>query len=101
MKRELRFTSFFSIFIMILNTTLLPSQQLMVGFKFLASGSFQQVVDYTIKVHRRTVSRAITRVTRAILKLRKEFVYWPIPEECTVIALETYEQNDFPYVERV
>jgi len=81
------------------NHALLPSQQLMIGLRFFACGSFQQVIGDTINVHKSTVSRTIQRVITAILKLRKEYIYWPSEPECAAIALELHELHHFPCVE--
>ena len=49
------------------NHALTAAQQLLIELRFLASGSFQQVIADTMKVNKSTISRTITRVTKALL----------------------------------
>ena len=55
------------------NHALTAAQQLLIELRFLASGSFQQVIADTVKVNKSTISRTITRVTKALLKLHNSF----------------------------
>ena len=80
------------------NHALLPSLQLMTGLRFFACGSFQQVIGGTLKIDKSKVCRTITRVTKALLKLRNEMIYWPSEEECASIATELCNSHNFPCV---
>ena len=80
------------------NHALLPSLQLMTGLRFFACGSFQQVIADTLKIDKSRVCRTITRVTKALLKLRNEMIYWPSEEECASIATELCNSHNFPCV---
>ena len=83
------------------NHVLLASQELLTGFRFFACGSFQQVIANTIKIYESTVCHTITRVTKALLKLRNEMIYWPSEEECATIATELRGSHNFPRVEGI
>ena len=83
------------------NHALTAAQQLLIELRFLASGSFQQVIADTMKVNKSTVSRTITRVTKALLKLHNSFIYWPSAQECARIASIVYLSSHFPCVEGI
>ena len=67
----------------------------------MASGSFQQVIADTMKVNKSTISRTITRVTKALLNYTIHLIYWPSAQECARIASIIYLSPHFPCVEGI
>ena len=61
----------------------------------------QQVIGDTVNIDKSTVCHTITRVTKALLKLRNEMIYWPSEEECATIATELRDSHTFRCVEGI
>ncbi|XP_052082587.1 putative nuclease HARBI1 isoform X2 [Mytilus californianus] len=59
------------------NHALTVPQQVMVTMRFLATGSFLQVVGDTIGLHKGTVSRIVSDVLNSLCDKRDEFIKWP------------------------
>ncbi|CAC5426628.1 JAG1 [Mytilus coruscus] len=60
------------------NHDLTVPQQIMVTLRFLATGSFLQVVGNTTGLHEGTVSRIVSGVLDALCDKRDEFIKWPM-----------------------
>ena len=80
------------------NQSLSPALQLAVGLRFYACGSFQQVVGDTVKVHKTTVCRSISRVTDAIVKRKSMFLSWPSEVELQENANLIFNRSKLPNV---
>ena len=81
------------------NHALPPLQQVLIGLRFYASGSFLQVIGDTFGVDKSTVSRVITDVSRALIAKQPLFIKSPSTnEECTTIKNELYSRGRFPCV---
>ncbi|XP_071118415.1 putative nuclease HARBI1 [Haliotis cracherodii] len=74
-------------------------QQLMIAFRFYASGSFLQVIGDTMGVDKNTVSRVIVDVTDALVKRKNEFIKWPT-QECYIRQVQDgfFALGGFPSV---
>ncbi|CAC5398858.1 HARBI1 [Mytilus coruscus] len=59
------------------NHALTVPQMVMVTLRFLATGSFLQVVGDTIGLHKGTVSRIVSDVLTSLCNKRDEFIKWP------------------------
>ena len=57
------------------NHALTPAQQLLIELRLLSSGLFQQVIADTMKVHKSTICRTISRVTKALLSIQKYILF--------------------------
>ena len=81
------------------NHALQPLTQVLIALRFYASGSFIQVVGDTIGVDKSTVSRLVTKVSRALVARRNRFVKWPSTNaEFTVSKNAFYRRGGFPCV---
>ena len=81
------------------NHALSVENQVLIGLRFLASGSFQQVIGDTIGVHKLTVSRTVDRFCTAIINRRREFVKFPMTEnEKNHIKEGFFKLGGFPSV---
>ena len=59
------------------NHAITPTLQILVSLRFLASGSFLQVIGDTFGLPKSTVSRTVTDVTLALAHKQSEFIVWP------------------------
>ncbi|XP_071176203.1 putative nuclease HARBI1 [Mytilus edulis] len=59
------------------NHALTVPQMVMVTLRFLATGSFLQVVGDTIGLHKGTASRIVSDVLTSLCNTRDEFIKWP------------------------
>ncbi|XP_063447160.1 putative nuclease HARBI1 [Mytilus trossulus] len=76
------------------NHALSVEQQIMVTLRFLASGSFLQVIGDTLGLDKSTVSRVVDSVLDALCEKRNEFIQWPTNLNQT--KAEFYEFAGFP-----
>ncbi|XP_063399771.1 putative nuclease HARBI1 [Mytilus trossulus] len=76
------------------NHALSVEQQTMVTLRFLASGSFLQVIGDTLGLDKSTVSRVVDSVLDALCEKRNEFIQWPTNLNQT--KAEFYEFAGFP-----
>ena len=57
----------------------MPEQlQVLVAFRFYATGTFQTVVSDLVGVHRSSVSRIVSGVTAALARHKNEYISFPI-----------------------
>jgi len=59
------------------NQSLSAMNQLLIGLRFYATGSFQLVVGDTFNVSKSTICHTVHRVTSAIASLREKYVQFP------------------------
>ncbi|CAG2198669.1 HARBI1 [Mytilus edulis] len=78
------------------NHALSVEQQIMVTLRFLASGSFFQVIGDTLGLDKSTVSRMVDSVLDALCDKRNEFIQWPTNLNQT--KAEFYEFAGFPNI---
>jgi hypothetical protein len=78
------------------NFALIPDVQVLVALRFLASGSFLQVIGDTFGVNKSTVSRVVRDVCVALLNKREEFICWPSNQEKEAIKNGFYQMARFP-----
>ena len=78
--------------------TLPPLLQVMTVLRFYASGSFQiqDMCAELIGIHQSTASRAITRVTDALLRRVPGYVLMPTQEEAENSKRKSFQRNGFP-----
>ncbi len=69
------------------NHALSVEKQVLVTLRFLASGSFLQVIGDTVGLDKSTISRTVDRVCDAIVNLRGDFIKWPTTDWRPVIAI--------------
>ncbi|CAH2101261.1 unnamed protein product [Euphydryas editha] len=75
-----------------------PMLQLLIALRFFGTGSFQAVIGDTANVSKATVCRVIERVTTAIVLLRPQYVYMPIPQQRPSVASRFHDIAGFPRV---
>lgn len=80
------------------NLPLTPMQQLLVGLRFYASGSFQLTVGDTVGISKATASRVVSRVSAAIASLRPQYIVFPREEDRARIIQDFYNIANFPGV---
>ncbi|XP_017468241.1 PREDICTED: putative nuclease HARBI1 isoform X3 [Rhagoletis zephyria] len=73
-------------------------QQLLICLRFYATGSFYITIGDFSSLHKSTVCRIITRVTKAIASLRSQFINLPSNGEILKIQEEFYNIARFPRV---
>ncbi|CAG2228481.1 HARBI1 [Mytilus edulis] len=78
------------------NHALSVEQQIMVTLRFLASGSFLQVIGDTLGLDKSTVSRVVDSVLDALCEKRNQFIQWPTNLNQT--KAEFYEFAGFPNI---
>ena len=81
------------------NHALQPLTQVLIALRFYASASFLKVVGDTIGVDKSTVSRVVTKVSRALVAMRNRFVKWPSTNaKLTASKNAFYRRGGFPFV---
>lgn len=55
--------------------------QILITLRFYKSGSFQYINGDLIHVHQSSVSRCISKVTKALVKIKSKYIYFPSTEE--------------------
>ena len=81
------------------NKALSPFSQVLIFLRYVASGSFFEVVGDTIAVEKSTVSRTVHRVAEALCKKRDRFIRWPvIPAEKQKNREDFFRLGGFPRV---
>ena len=82
------------------NRALKPQDQVLVALRFLASGSFLEVVGDTVGgIPKCTVSRIVSRVSTALARKQNEFIRWPsTAAERQEIKQGFFEKGGFPGV---
>jgi len=81
------------------NHAITPTLQILVALRFLASGSFLQVIDDTFGLPKSTVSRIVTDVTLALAHKQSEFIVWPSdPVEMHEVKRGFFDKGGFPGV---
>jgi hypothetical protein len=78
------------------NFALIPDVQVLIALRFLASGSFLQVIGDTFGVDKSTVSRVVRDVCVALSNKREEFICWPSNQEKEAIKNGFYQMARFP-----
>lgn len=76
-----------------------PIDQVLTTLQYYASGSFMRCVGDMAGLHKSTVCRIIQRVTRAIAKLRPQYINMPATDEDRLaVATDFYKISRFPKV---
>lgn len=78
--------------------TLSAEMQVLVALRFYASGSFQNVVGDTVNVHKSTVSRIVYRVSAALCRHARDFIYFPNQAQANRQKRQFLVKNNFPNV---
>lgn len=81
------------------NKAVSPIQQVLIALEYYACGSFQRCVGDTAGVHKSSVSRIIYRVSKAIARMRAEWISMPETiEDMERTATDFYALSAFPKV---
>ncbi|XP_061170415.1 putative nuclease HARBI1 [Saccostrea echinata] len=80
------------------NSALSVQNQVMITLRYLASGSFLQVVGDTLGFDKSTVSRTVKRVTEALVARADTFIKWPDATAKSTIKTGFYRMAGFPNV---
>ena len=72
--------------------------QILLTLRFLATGTFQQVIGDLFGVHKSTACVIIQRVVRKIAELKPHYIQMPTPEELQSIKLKFYRLRRMPRV---
>ena len=70
----------------------------LIALRFLASGSFLQVIGDTFGVDKSTVSRVVRDVCLALSRKRDMFIRWPSNQEKETVKNGFYDVASFPGV---
>ena len=62
------------------NFALIPDVQVLIALRFLASGSFLQVIGDTFGVDKSTESRVVRDLCQALSRKRDQFILWPVAD---------------------
>lgn len=76
--------------------SLTPMNQLLIGLRFYATGSFQLVIGDTFAVNNATVCRTLKRVTHAIAGLRGKYVRLPETVEERRTNMQLFSRSQLP-----
>ena len=76
--------------------SLSTSLKILVGLRYLASGSFQNVVGDTINISQPTVSRTLTSFLNSIVRLSPSLIKWPTEIEQRVTRNHFFDQFKLP-----
>ena len=80
------------------NCALIPDVQVLTALRFLASGSFLQVIGDTFGVDKATESRVVRDVCMALSNKQDQFISWPSNQEKKLIKDGFYQMARFPGV---
>ena len=80
------------------NHALTVETQVLIALRFLACGSFQQVIGDVIGVDKSTVSRTIYSFCNAIKRKSPEFIQFPHSDDDRYLELESLKYNKLPTI---
>lgn len=72
--------------------------QVLIALRFYASGNFQNVLGDTVHVHKSTVSRTLHRVSAALCRRAREFIYFPNQGQANIQKRKFFAMRNFPQV---
>lgn len=80
------------------NKSISSKDQLLITLRFLATGSFQQVIGDHINIHKSTVSRIVRRVIKCIASLKPRYIKMPDNDTLTSTKQRFFAIRGLPRV---